>query len=113
MPDSLSSAPEAADRVLDALGQQTRRDILLLLRDRALPVGAIANQFPISRPAISKHLRILQEAGLVAYQARGTSNVFYLKPSGFQEVKRYLEQFWDEALANFQHVAEETDLANR
>jgi predicted transcriptional regulator len=100
---------QQAERVLNALGHQTRRDILALLRAGPLPVGSIAVRLPISRPAVSKHLRILQQAGLVGYQASGTRNIFYLKPSGFHEAKVYLESFWDEALANFQRVAAESD----
>lgn len=72
-----------------------------------MTVGAIATHLPVSRPAVSKHLRILQEAGLVAYNASGTRNIFYLRPAGFQEARVYLDLFWDEALANFQRVAEE------
>ena len=72
-----------------------------------MTVGSIATRLPISRPAVSKHLRILQGAGLVAYQASGTRNIFYLRPAGFQEARTYLDLFWDEALANFQRVAEE------
>ena len=98
-----------AHQVLDALGNQTRRDILALLYENPLPVGSIAAHLPISRPAVSKHLRILQEAGLVAYRGDGTRNIFYLKLAGFYEAKMYLEQFWDEALANFKRVAEETE----
>lgn len=94
-----------ADRVLDALGDATRREILGLLRAGPLPVGAIAARLPISRPAVSKHLRILQTAGLVAYNAQGTRNLFYLNPGGFQTARLYLAQFWDEALANFQQLA--------
>ena len=97
-----------ANRVLDALGNQTRRDILALLRESPMTVGSIATHLPISRPAVSKHLRILQGAGLVAYQASGARNIFYLRPAGFQEARAYLDLFWDEALANFQRVAEET-----
>ncbi|HEX9921659.1 MAG TPA: metalloregulator ArsR/SmtB family transcription factor, partial [Anaerolineae bacterium] len=70
---------QPAHRVLDALGNQTRRDILALLRENPMTVSAIAIRLPISRPAVSKHLRILQRAGLVAYNARGTRNIFYLK----------------------------------
>lgn len=73
-----------------------------------MTVGAIATRLPISRPAVSKHLRILQGAGLVAYNASGTRNVFYLRPAGFHEARVYLDLFWDEALANFQRVAAET-----
>ena len=100
---------DSADRVMDALGHQTRRDILHLLRGASLPVGAIAEQLPISRPAVSKHLRILNQAGLVAYDANGTRNIFRLSPSGFQAARAYLENFWDQALVNFQQVAEAWD----
>lgn len=99
---------QPAHQVLDALGNQTRREILALLRAGPLPVGAIAAHLPISRPAVSKHLRILQEAGLVGYDPNGRRNIFYLKPAGFREAKIYLDLFWDEALANFKRVAEET-----
>ena len=94
-----------AHAVLDALGNQTRRDILSLLTGGPLAVGAIAARLPVSRPAVSKHLRVLQEAGLVDYNARGRRNVFYLKPGGFRQAQSYLQQFWDEALANFQRLA--------
>lgn len=97
--------PEQAERILDALGHQTRREILKVLRNRPLPVGALAAHFPVSRPAISKHLRILQDAGLVQHHAQGTSNVFYLQPDAFALVRAYLDQFWDEALDNFQRAA--------
>ena len=94
------------DLVLDALGNQTRRDILALLKGQPLPVGAIAAQFPISRPAVSKHLRVLEGAGLVGHEAQGTSNLFYVEPAGFQTAIHYLNQFWDDALANFKQIAE-------
>ena len=99
---------QQANRVLDALGNQTRREILALLKGGPLPVGAIATHLPISRPAVSKHLRILQEAGLVGYDPNGRRNIFYLKPAGFRDARIYLDLFWDEALANFKRVTEET-----
>ena len=74
-----------------------------------MSVGAIAAQCPISRPAVSRHLRILQAANLVGYNASGTHNIFYLNLAGFHEARGYLDQFWDEALASFQRVAEETN----
>lgn len=98
----------SSHQVLDALGNQTRRDILALLKEGPLMVGSIATHLPISRPAVSKHLHILLEAGLVTYHADGPRNIFYLKPAGFREASLYLEQFWDEALANFKRLAEET-----
>jgi DNA-binding transcriptional ArsR family regulator len=97
---------QIVERVMDALGHQTRRDILALLKETALPVGEIAGRLPISRPAVSKHLRILESAGLVEYSPSGTRNIFRLKMPGFAAARVYLESFWDEALANFQHVAE-------
>lgn len=93
--------------VMDALGHQTRRDILALLRAESLPVGDIASKLPISRPAVSKHLRILERAGLVQHTAHGTQNIFRLHHSGFSAARRYLDSFWDEALLRFQQVAED------
>ena len=95
------------EHIMDALGHQTRRDILALLQGTALPVGDIANQLPISRPAVSKHLRILESAGPVEYRSSGTRTIFRLKVQGFATARAYLASFWDEALANFQRVAEE------
>lgn len=95
-----------ADQVLDALGHQTRRDILALLQEQPLPVGAIAKQLPVTRPAVSKHLRVLQKAGLVHYVQRGTANIFHIDPSGFEVARAYLEPFWDEALARFKQLAD-------
>ena len=92
---------------MDALGHQTRRDILALLKETAMPVGDIAGRLPVSRPAVSKHLRILQNAGLVEYTSTGTRNIFRLRSSGFDAARSYVEGFWEEALANFQRVAED------
>jgi DNA-binding transcriptional ArsR family regulator len=91
---------------MDALGHQTRRAILALLKEAALPVGDIAARLPISRPAVSKHLRILERAGLVEYTSSGTRNIFRLRSTGFDAARGYVESFWDEALANFQRLAE-------
>jgi predicted ArsR family transcriptional regulator len=93
--------------ILDALGHQTRRDILALLRAEPLPVGDIASRLPISRPAVSKHLRILERAGLVQHTAHGTQNIFRLRQSGFSAARIYLESFWDEALIRFQQAAKD------
>ena len=101
MPDELSE-----NLVLDALGNKVRRDILVLLKEKALSVNEIARHFPISRPAISKHLRLLEKADLVQYQPKGTSNIFSLNVSAFSEARAYLDVFWDEALENFKQLAE-------
>lgn len=95
-----------AELVLDALGHPTRRAILAFLKDESLPVGDIAARLPISRPAVSKHLRVLHQAGLVEYSPHGTRNIFRLHAAGFAAARAYLELFWDEALANFQRTAE-------
>jgi DNA-binding transcriptional ArsR family regulator len=99
--------------VMDALGHQTRRDILALLRAEPRAVGDIADRLPISRPAVSKHLRVLERAGLVQHLARGTQNIFRLRRSGFSAASMYLESFWDEALASFQQAAENAAEADR
>jgi DNA-binding transcriptional ArsR family regulator len=97
---------------MDALGHQTRRDILALLRHSALPVGDIASRLPISRPAVSKHLRVLEHAGLVEHTSSGTRNIFRLRAAGFDAARAYLESFWDTALANFQRLAESKERAD-
>jgi DNA-binding transcriptional ArsR family regulator len=93
--------------VLDALGNQVRRDILGMLKAESLPVGDIAARLPISRPAVSKHLRILENAGLVEYTTNGTRNIFRLRAGGFLAARAYVEGFWDEAMQNFVRLAEE------
>ena len=94
--------------VFDALGNPMRRAIVRLLAPGPQPVGAIAAQLPVSRPAVSKHLRVLQSAELVAYERRGNRNPFRLQPMGFEAARRWLDQFWDVALARFVMVAENT-----
>jgi DNA-binding transcriptional ArsR family regulator len=102
-----------AERVLDALGHPTRRQILALLREAPLAVGEIAACLPISRPAVSKHLRQLEAAGLVAYTERGTSNIFQLRSAGFVVARTYVERFWDEALTSFQRAVAAEEGARR
>lgn len=101
----VTNDPEA-ERVLNALGHPTRRQILAILREAPLAVGEIAARLPISRPAVSKHLRQLQAAGLVEYTELGTANIFQLRGAGFAVARTYVERFWDDALANFQRVME-------
>ncbi len=97
---------------MDALGHKTRREILTLLKETSMPVGDIADRLPISRPAVSKHLRILEDAGLVEYTSIGTRNIFRLSTIGFSAARTYVDSFWDQALANFKRVAEETESAD-
>jgi DNA-binding transcriptional ArsR family regulator len=94
------------DSQLNALGDPTRRAILSRLRKGPLPVGALADGFTISRPAISQHLRILKEARLVNVRPEGTRRVYQLDPAGFESVRAYLDQFWTTALAAFKEKAD-------
>jgi len=93
---------------LDALGDPTRRAILARLIGGPLPVGELARDFPVSRPAISQHLRVLKEAHLVVDRAEGNRRLYQLDPSGFETVREYLEQFWGQALSAFKHEVEKS-----
>jgi len=92
---------------LDALGDPTRRAIIDHLLRGPASVGRLAEEFPISRPAISQHLRVLKQANLVTDQAAGTRRVYQLNPQGFESLREYFDQFWSSALAAFQRKVEE------
>jgi DNA-binding transcriptional ArsR family regulator len=92
---------------LDALGDATRRAILARLLNGPLPVGELAKDFPISRPAISQHLRLLKQANLVVNRAVGTRRVYQLHPEGFDSLREYFDQFWSHALNSFKRKVEE------
>lgn len=97
---------EQAARVLDALGDPTRRAVFEVLRGGAQPVGQIAERLPVSRPAVSQHLRVLKEAGLVRDRKDGTRRLYSVDPAGLSELRGYLERYWDTALAAFKEAAE-------
>lgn len=99
--------PTTAAAVLDALGDPTRRAILERLAGGALPVGVLAAPLPISRPAVSQHLRVLKEAGLVTETAAGTRRLYRVDPRGLAAVRDYLDRFWREALDGFAALAEQ------
>ena len=90
----------------DALGDPNRRAIVELLRTEPRTVQEIADQLPISRPAVSRHLRLLKEAGLVVDEPRGTRRLYRLHDEGVEAVRSYLERVWGEATARFRLVAE-------
>ena len=96
------------ERQLDALGDVTRRALLEKLRRGPQPVGELARGLPISRPAVSQHLRVLKEAKLVRDEASGTRRYYRLDPNGFALLRSYLDSFWGEALEAFQTKVEET-----
>jgi DNA-binding transcriptional ArsR family regulator len=91
---------------LDPLGDATRRAILARLLSGPLPVGELARDFPVSRPAISQHLRVLKHAHLVTDRAAGTRRVYALNPDAFDSLREYFDQFWTQALSAFKKRVE-------
>jgi DNA-binding transcriptional ArsR family regulator len=89
-----------------ALGDPTRRRILERLKTGPKPVGAIAAGLSVSRPAVSQHLKILKEAGLVREKAQGTRRIYHIDPRGLGPLRAWLDQFWDHALEAFRAEAE-------
>jgi len=98
---------ERSARALDALGDPTRRAVFELVRERERPVGEIARHVPVSRPAVSQHLRVLKEAGLVRDRQEGTRRLYRVDPEGLAALRTYLERYWDAALAAYREKAEE------
>ncbi|MCY1044497.1 metalloregulator ArsR/SmtB family transcription factor [Corallococcus sp. bb12-1] len=90
---------------LDALGNPVRREILLGLRSRPATVAEIASRFPVSRPAISRHLAVLHESGLVSASRSGTHTYYSVRIEGFVSVRAFLDGFWDTALGRLQQLA--------
>jgi DNA-binding transcriptional ArsR family regulator len=91
----------------DALGDSTRRAIVERLLRGPVSVGKLASEFPMSRPAISQHLRVLKNANLIFDRADGTRRVYQLNPEGFEPLRAYFERFWSTALTAFQQKVEE------
>ena len=91
---------------MDALGDPTRRAIFEQLRRGPRAVGEIAAELPVSRPAVSQHLRVLKDAGLVMDRREGTRRLYRLDPDGLGELRDYFDGFWTEALAGFKAAAE-------
>jgi DNA-binding transcriptional ArsR family regulator len=92
----------------EALGDPNRRAIVELLGSRDRSVGELADQLPISRPAVSRHLRLLKQAGLVVEEPRGTRRVYRLHDQGVEAVRGYLERVWGDAAGRFRLTAENT-----
>jgi DNA-binding transcriptional ArsR family regulator len=90
---------------LDALGDPTRRAVLERLRDGELAVGAIAATLPVSRPAVSKHLAVLEGAGLVRHVRAGTRSLYSIDTRGLEELRGYLDGFWTDVLIAFAQAA--------
>jgi len=96
----------SVDAVLDALGDRTRRTILERLSAGPVAVGVLADQLPVSRPAVSQHLRVLKDAGLVVEAVAGTRRLYRVDKSGLRVVREYFDRFWETALDNFAILAE-------
>ncbi|HVS32164.1 MAG TPA: metalloregulator ArsR/SmtB family transcription factor [Thermoanaerobaculia bacterium] len=92
-----------------ALADPTRRDIFERLSKRALSVGELAAQLPVTRPAVSQHLRVLKDAGLVGMRPEGTRNVYAVDPKGVAAMRAYLDRFWTNALTAFKEAVEQEE----
>jgi DNA-binding transcriptional ArsR family regulator len=103
---TIRALPDAA---LDALGNPERRRLVAALAEGPRSVGELAAEFPISRPAVSRHLRQLEEAGLVRHRSAGTRNVYEVDAAGLTETAAWLTRFWDEAEARLKLMAENTE----
>src|SRR5215210_8294259 len=92
---------------LTALGDPTRRAIFERLGDEPRAVGELARELPVSRPAVSQHLKVLKDAGLVIDRPAGTRRIYQLDPEGIEALRAYLDRFWNRALAAFKDAVEQ------
>jgi DNA-binding transcriptional ArsR family regulator len=97
------------DRIFAALADPTRRAVFERVAGAPQTVGALAAQLPVSRPAVSQHLKVLKDAGLVTDEARGASRIYRVDPQGLGPIRAWLDQQWDRSLANFKRIAEQED----
>src|SRR5881227_4146644 len=101
------------EAALRAIAEPRRRQILELVRERELSAGEIASRFDVTRPAISQHLGVLKEAGLVDERRNGTQRLYRARPQGLLELKAFLDGFWDEKLEALQREAEREEQEKR
>jgi DNA-binding transcriptional ArsR family regulator len=101
----------AYGKALQCLSDTTRRRVFEKLRAGPQAVGVLARGLPVSRPAVSQHLKALKEAGLVADRAEGTRRVYYIDPDGLGELRRWFDQFWDDALLSFKNEVARSNLS--
>jgi DNA-binding transcriptional ArsR family regulator len=101
-------AARPAGDPFEALGDPQRRRILDLLSEQPRSVGALAGELPISRPAVSRHLRLLKDAGLVEEEPAGTRRIYRVRAEGYDALRAYLEGVWGEAAARYRLVADNT-----
>jgi len=101
------------EAALKAIAEPRRRQILTLVRDSELSAGEISAHFDVTRPAISQHLAVLKEAGLVSERRHGTRRLYQARPEGLLELKQYLEGFWDARLGTLRREAERMERTKR
>jgi DNA-binding transcriptional ArsR family regulator len=99
--------------LFEALGDPTRRAVFELLAEQPLAVGELAGRLPVSRPAVSQHLRVLRDAGLVTDRPEGTRRVYSVNPAALEELRIYVEAFWRKALGDFKKATEERGKESR
>ena len=99
----------AYQHALAVLADPTRRQIFERLRQGPAAVNALAASLPVSRPAVSQHLKALKQAGLVQERAAGTRRIYAIRPEGLQELRAWLDELWEEALEQFKAEVERTD----
>jgi DNA-binding transcriptional ArsR family regulator len=97
------------EKVLHALAEPRRRDILYLVRDGELTSSSIASHFDISAPAVSQHLKVLEQSGLVVVRRAGTKRYYGIRRDGFADLKQYIDRFWDDSLLRLKEAAEEEE----
>ncbi|SFA85987.1 MULTISPECIES: helix-turn-helix transcriptional regulator [unclassified Bacillus (in: firmicutes)] len=97
------------EKVLQAITVPRRREILSLVRDGELTSTAIASHFEISAPAVSQHLKVLEESGLVVVRKEGTKRYYRIRREGFSDLKQYIDRFWDDSLLLLKEAAEEEE----
>ena len=93
--------------VIAALGDPTRRQIFEFLSAHPSSVGDLAKKLPVTRSAVSQHLRVLKDAGLVSHRSAGTRNVYHIDPEGLAKLRQYLDKLWETALDEFKAAAEQ------
>ncbi len=94
------------DEALTAIAEPRRRQILLLVKDRPLSAGEIAEHFDVTRPAVSQHLQVLRQAGLLDMRREGTRRLYRARPEGLSDLQRFLREFWTERLELLKEAAE-------
>lgn len=99
----------ACQKALTVLSDPTRRAVFEGLRDGPAPAGLLAKRFPVSRPAVSQHLKVLRDAGLVDVERRGTSRIYSIRLDALRELRDWIDGFWDDALLQYKEALERDD----